>query len=101
TGAAIRDIINIAKRRCKALDILVVPVLVQGTSAATQISNALDYVNSRRDIDVIIVGRGGGSIEELWAFNEEKVARAIWKSKIPVVSAVGHETDNTIADFAA
>lgn len=101
TGAAVKDIINIIKRRCKALSILVVPVLVQGESAADQISAALDYVNTRKDIDAIIVGRGGGSIEELWAFNEEKVARAIWRSDIPVVSAVGHETDNTIADFVA
>lgn len=101
TGAAVRDIINVIKRRYKALNILVIPVLVQGINAATQISSALDYVNSREDIDIIIVGRGGGSIEELWAFNEEKVARAIWRSKIPVVSAVGHETDTTIADFVA
>lgn len=101
TGAAVRDIINITRRRCNALSILVVPVLVQGEHAADQISAALDYVNTREDIDVIIVGRGGGSIEELWAFNEEKVARAIWRSTIPVVSAVGHETDNTIADFVA
>ena len=101
TGAAVRDIINITSRRCEMLSILVVPVLVQGENAADQISAALDYVNTKEDIDVIIVGRGGGSIEELWAFNEEKVARAIWRSNIPVVSAVGHETDNTIADFVA
>ncbi len=101
TGAAVRDIINIMKRRDKTIDILVVPVLVQGVNASAQIRNALDYVNTREDIDVIIVGRGGGSIEELWAFNEEEVARAIWRSRIPVVSAIGHETDNTIADFVA
>ncbi|NMA95979.1 MAG: exodeoxyribonuclease VII large subunit [Clostridiales bacterium] len=101
TGAAVKDIINVAHRRNNMLSILVVPVLVQGENASNQISAALDYVNTRDDIEVIIVGRGGGSIEELWAFNEEKVARAIWRSKIPVVSAVGHETDNTIADFVA
>ncbi|HHW70061.1 MAG TPA: exodeoxyribonuclease VII large subunit [Clostridiales bacterium] len=101
TGAAVRDIINIIKRRNKAINILVIPVLVQGVNAPTQISAALDYVNTREDIDVIIIGRGGGSIEELWAFNEEIVAKAIWRSTIPVISAVGHETDITIADLVA
>lgn len=101
TGAAVRDIIKVVRRRCPCVDILVVPVLVQGPAASAQIEAALDYVNTRDDIDTIILGRGGGSLEELWAFNEEIVARAIWRSKIPVVSAVGHETDFTIADFAA
>ncbi|MFO7294502.1 MAG: exodeoxyribonuclease VII large subunit [Caldicoprobacter sp.] len=101
TGAAVRDIIKVARRRCPCVDILVVPVLVQGSAAPAQIAAALDYVNTRDDIDTIIVGRGGGSLEELWAFNEEVVARAIWRSRIPVISAVGHETDFTIADFVA
>lgn len=101
TGAAVRDIIKIVRRRCPCVDILVVPVLVQGSAAPAQIEAALDYVNTRDDIDTIILGRGGGSLEELWAFNEEVVARAIWRSRIPVISAVGHETDFTIADFVA
>lgn len=101
TGAAVRDIIKVVRRRCPCVDILVVPVLVQGHAAPAQIAAALDYVNTRDDIDTIIVGRGGGSLEELWAFNEEVVARAIWRSRIPVISAVGHETDFTIADFVA
>jgi exodeoxyribonuclease VII large subunit len=83
------------------VDILVLPVAVQGAEAHEQIAKALAYANSRTDIDVIITGRGGGSIEELWAFNEEDVARAIFCSHIPVISAVGHETDFTIADFVA
>ncbi len=101
TGAAVRDIIKVVRRRCPCVDILVVPVLVQGSAAPAQIEAALDYVNTRDDIDTIILGRGGGSLEELWAFNEEVVARAIWRSRIPVISAVGHETDFTIADFVA
>ena len=101
TGAAVRDIINVVHRRYPCVDILVVPVLVQGHAAPKQIEAALDYVNTRDDIDTVILGRGGGSLEELWAFNEEVVARAIWRSKIPVISAVGHETDFTIADFVA
>ncbi len=101
TGAAVRDIIKVVRRRCPCVDILVVPVLVQGSAAPAQIAAALDYVNTRDDIDTIILGRGGGSLEELWAFNEEVVARAIWRSRIPVISAVGHETDFTIADFVA
>lgn len=101
TGAAVRDIIKVTRRRCPCVDILVVPVLVQGSAAPAQIAAALDYVNTRDDVDTIILGRGGGSLEELWAFNEEVVARAIWRSRIPVISAVGHETDFTIADFVA
>lgn len=101
TGAAVRDIINIITRRCPGVDILLVPVLVQGSEAAGEIAGAIRYLNTRSDIDVIITGRGGGSIEELWAFNEEIVARAIYESSIPVISAVGHETDFTIADFVA
>ena len=101
TGAALRDILKTINRRNPAVSALIVPVLVQGPEAAGQISRALDYVNTRQDIDLIIIGRGGGSIEELWAFNEEVMARAIFRSRIPVISAVGHETDVTIADFAA
>lgn len=101
TGAAVRDIINVITRRNKHVDILVVPAAVQGKEAPCQICDALDYVNTRDDIDIIILGRGGGSIEELWAFNEEEVALAIWRSRIPIISAVGHETDFTIADFVS
>lgn len=101
TGAAVRDIINIITRRCPGVDILLVPVLVQGSEAAGEIAGAIRYLNTRSDIDVIITGRGGGSIEELWAFNEEIVALAIYESRIPVISAVGHETDFTIADFVS
>lgn len=100
-GAALRDILNIISRRYPIVDVLVYPVLVQGEEAPGQIASAIYDLNKMDDIDVIIVGRGGGSIEELWAFNEECVARAIYDSKIPVISAVGHETDFTISDFAA
>lgn len=101
TGAVIRDIINVSTNRFPGINILLYPVKVQGEGASRSIVSAIEYFNSRDDIDVIIVGRGGGSIEELWAFNEEDVARAIFKSRIPVISAVGHETDFTIADFVA
>lgn len=101
TGAAIQDILNILSRRYPYADVVVVPVLVQGEGAAEQIADAIHYVNSKRLADVLIVGRGGGSIEDLWAFNEEVCARAIYNSEIPVISAVGHETDFTIADFVA
>lgn len=101
TGAAVRDIISIGKRRNSNINILLYPVLVQGDKAPMEIAEGLNYINKFNKTDVIIVGRGGGSIEELWAFNEEIVARAISNSIIPVVSAVGHETDYTIADFAA
>ena len=101
TGAAVRDIINIAKRRNKSVRIVVAPVLVQGENAAASIVNALKAVNNWGGADTIILGRGGGSIEDLWAFNEESVARAIFASDIPVFSAVGHETDFTISDFVA
>lgn len=100
-GAAVHDVIKVINKRNSTVDILVIPVLVQGESAKDQISSAIDYANTRKDIDLIIVGRGGGSIEELWAFNEEKVARAIFRSVIPVISAVGHETDFTISDLVA
>ena len=101
TGAAIKDMINIINRRFSGIKILLYPVKVQGEGAAGEISTAIDYINKLKDVDVMIVGRGGGSIEDLWAFNEEIVARTIFESKIPVISAVGHEIDVTIADFVA
>ncbi len=101
TGAAIRDMLRILKKRYPIARVLVVPVKVQGVGAAEEIAEAITYLNTKRYIDVIIAGRGGGSIEDLWCFNEEVVARAIAASKIPVVSAVGHEPDVTIADYAA
>ena len=101
TGAAIRDIINVIGRRFPIADILIYPVLVQGVQAPKEISEGLIYLDNRDDIDVIITGRGGGSIEELFAFNDELVARTIYSMNTPVVSAVGHETDFTIADFVA
>ncbi len=101
TGAAIRDILRILERRYAKLHILIYPVKVQGEGAAQEIAAGLDYLGTLLDVDVIIVGRGGGSPEDLWAFNEEAVARAIFRSPKPVVSAVGHEIDFTIADFVA
>jgi exodeoxyribonuclease VII large subunit len=101
TGAAIHDILNVLKRRFASLEILLYPVKVQGKGAAEEISEAVDNINRLGLVDVIIVGRGGGSLEDLWAFNEECVARAVHRSNIPVISAVGHETDWTICDFTA
>ncbi|WP_368985294.1 exodeoxyribonuclease VII large subunit [Caldifermentibacillus hisashii] len=101
TGAAIRDILTTIKRRYPIAKIIIYPALVQGNAAAASIVSAIETANSRKEADLLIVGRGGGSIEELWAFNEEAVARAIFASEIPVISAVGHETDTTIADFVA
>jgi len=101
TGAAIRDILNIIDRRFPNLHVLIAPVKVQGEGAAQEIAAAVKDLNKIKDVDAIIVGRGGGSIEDLWAFNEEVVARAIFESKIPVVSAVGHEIDFTISDFVS
>lgn len=101
TGAAIRDIITVIKRRFPIADILVYPVLVQGVQAPREICEGLVYLDNRDDIDVIVTGRGGGSIEELFAFNDEMLARTMFNMKTPVVSAVGHETDFTIADFVA
>ena len=102
TGAAIRDILKIIKRKNNITDILICPVLVQGPGAAPEIAAMLDHINcEHKDVDTIIVGRGGGSLEDLWAFNEEIVARAIFRSEIPIISAVGHETDFTISDMAA
>jgi exodeoxyribonuclease VII large subunit len=101
TGAAVRDIITISQRRSSGVKLLIIPTIVQGESAPASIVEGLKTANEIDDIDIIILGRGGGSIEELWAFNEETVARAIADSRIPVISAVGHETDFTIADFVA
>lgn len=101
TGAAIRDILNVLRRRNSAVNIMVCPVKVQGAGAAEEIAAGIDWFNRERAVDVLIVGRGGGSLEDLWAFNEEPVARAIHASHIPVISAVGHEVDFTIADFVA
>ena len=101
TGAAVRDIINVITRRFPYAEIILYPTLVQGTGAASEISEAIRYFNKSFRVDTLIVGRGGGSIEDLWAFNEEIVARAIFESQIPVISAVGHETDFTIADFVS
>jgi len=101
TGAAVRDIVRILRRRFPGLHLILYPVRVQGDGAAEEIVAALEYFNRKKLVDVILVGRGGGSIEDLWAFNEEIVARAIAASAIPVVSGVGHETDFTIADFVA
>lgn len=101
TGAAVRDIINIATRRFPFAKIVVYPALVQGESAAQSLVNGVEYFNNTASADVIIIGRGGGSIEDLWAFNDERLARTVAASNIPVISAVGHETDFTICDFAA
>ncbi len=101
TGAAIRDIINVISRRFPVAELILCPVSVQGENAAPQIKAAVELFNKQKAADVLIVGRGGGSVEELWAFNEEIVARAVAASEIPVISAVGHETDFTICDFVA
>ena len=101
TGAAVRDIINVSGRRFPSAKIVVYPSLVQGEGAAAELCAGVEYFNCVNPVDVIIIGRGGGSIEELWAFNDEKLARTIFKSVVPVVSAVGHETDFTICDFVA
>ena len=101
TGAAVRDIINVITRRYPMAEILIYPTLVQGNGAKESIVCAIEYFDSTKAVDTIIVGRGGGSIEDLWAFNEECVARAIFACKTPIISAVGHETDFTIADFVA
>ena len=100
-GAALRDILNVLSRRFSSANILICPVSVQGAQAAPEIAAMLDELNAARAADVLILARGGGSLEDLWAFNEESVARAIFASGIPVISAVGHETDFTIADFVA
>ncbi len=101
TGAAVRDMLRVIRRRCPATRVLVCPVRVQGGEAAGEIADGIALVNRLPEVEVMIVGRGGGSLEDLWPFNEEVVARAIARSRIPVVSAVGHETDFTISDFVA
>jgi len=101
TGAVIRDILRVLRRRFRNMNVLLYPVKVQGEGAAEEIVEGIEYFNRLRSVQVMIVGRGGGSLEDLWAFNEEVVARAIAASSIPVISAVGHETDFTIADFVA
>ncbi len=101
TGAAIRDIINVTTRRYPVASLLLFPSLVQGEEAAVQLISGIEYFNITKSVDVIIIGRGGGSIEDLWAFNDEYLARAIYNSKIPVISGVGHEIDFTICDFVA
>lgn len=100
-GAAVRDIITVARRRNSGIKLLLYPVKVQGAGAAAEIAQAIEFFNRHKLADVLLVGRGGGSIEDLWAFNEERTVRAVAASKIPVVSAVGHETDYTLCDFAA
>ena len=101
TGAAIRDILSVIQRRFPNISLLIVPTLVQGEMASEQLVKGIEYLNSRGDIDLIILSRGGGSIEDLWPFNEENLARAIYNSSVPVISGIGHETDFTIADFVA
>lgn len=101
TGAVIRDIINVTTRRFPNVNIILYPAAVQGNGAAETIVKGIEYFNREKNVDTIIIGRGGGSLEDLWPFNEEITARAIYESKIPIISAVGHETDFTIADFVA
>lgn len=101
TGAVIRDIINVTKRRSSLVDIVLYPALVQGEGAYKTIIEGIKYFNDKKIVDTIIIGRGGGSLEELWNFNEEELAKEIFKSKIPIISAVGHEVDFTISDFVS
>ena len=101
TGAVIRDIINVTKRRNSLVDIVLYPATVQGEGAYKTIIQGINYFNLNKNVDIIIIGRGGGSIEELWNFNEEELAKAIFNSKLPIISAVGHEVDYTIADFVS
>jgi exodeoxyribonuclease VII large subunit len=101
TGAAIKDIINVTRRRNKGINIVIYPALVQGINSASSVIEGINYFNKAKNVDVILIARGGGSIEELWSFNDEALAYAIFNSKIPTVSAVGHETDFTISDFVS
>ena len=101
TGAVIHDILNVTRRRNSSIDVRLFPVPVQGDEAAPKIAEAIEEFNKRNNVDVIIVGRGGGSLEDLWAFNEEIVVRAIFNSKIPIIAAVGHDTDITLTNFVA
>jgi exodeoxyribonuclease VII large subunit len=101
TGAAVRDIINVTKRRNRGVDIIIYPSLVQGNDASRSVIKGIEYFNKNTDVDVLIIARGGGSLEELWAFNDEKLAYAIYDSELPIVTGIGHETDFTIADFVS
>ncbi|USD27953.1 exodeoxyribonuclease VII large subunit [Pseudoalteromonas sp. SCSIO 43201] len=101
TGAAIKDILTVLKRRAPQLQVVIYPALVQGEEAKQQICKQIAQANARREVDVLIVGRGGGSLEDLWSFNEESVAQAIFASSLPIISAVGHEIDTTISDYVA
>ncbi|OGP86814.1 MAG: exodeoxyribonuclease VII large subunit [Deltaproteobacteria bacterium RBG_16_48_10] len=101
TGAVIRDMLHILQRRFENVQILLYPVRVQGEGAWQEIAQGIEYFNGERNVDVLIIGRGGGSLEDLWPFNEEGLARVIYRSKIPIISAVGHETDYTVSDFVA
>ena len=101
TGAAVKDILTVLKRRNPNLAVIIYPALVQGQQAANDIVNAINRANERKECDVLIVGRGGGSLEDLWSFNEELVVRSIYQSKLPIISAVGHEIDTTLSDFVA
>ena len=101
TGAAIRDIIRVVRERYSNLEIYLYPVRVQGEGSAEEIATGIDAFNAEFPVDALIVGRGGGSWEDLWAFNEEAVVRAIFRSQIPIISAVGHEIDTTLADLVA
>ncbi|AXF78678.1 exodeoxyribonuclease VII large subunit [Erwinia tracheiphila] len=101
TGAALHDVLRVLQRRDPSLPVVIYPTLVQGAEAPDAIANAIDVANRRNECDVLIVGRGGGSLEDLWCFNDERVARSIYASRIPIISAVGHETDVTISDFVA
>ncbi|MBQ4527393.1 MAG: exodeoxyribonuclease VII large subunit [Clostridia bacterium] len=101
SGAAVQDILNVISRRCKSVDVVIYPVKVQGIGASESICDGISYFSDNKNVDMIIIARGGGSIEDLWAFNEENTARAIYECQIPVISGVGHETDFTIADFVA
>ena len=101
TGAVIRDIINVVRRRFPKINVFLYPVAVQGANSADEIVKGIEFFNKMQNVDTLIVGRGGGSLEELWSFNEEKVARAIFNSDIPIISAVGHEVDYTICDFVS
>jgi len=101
TGAAIHDILTVLKRRNPTVDVIIYPVLVQGMQAANDIINAINLANHRNEVELLIVGRGGGSLEDLWCFNDENLARTIFDSHLPIISAVGHEVDVTISDFVA
>lgn len=101
TGAAVRDIINVTKRRNSGVDIIIYPSLVQGNDASRSVIKGIEYFNKNADVDVVIIARGGGSLEELWAFNDEKLAYTIYDSELPIVTGIGHETDFTIADFVS